>query len=450
MAAIDPVSPLHPTAASAVADEVAAPARLEGLSRILRGVGAAALIAAASSFLLQHWDSGGDVWRYYALLAHTGLLGALGFVWGLRANDAKGARTFLALAAGLVPAHFCILGGLVYSQLSWDGALTPVARYATWIAPDGPSALFAVALTLVALGAVTALAFVALARTRAAAFGALYLLGNALLLVPTRDPSVVALLAGASMAALVGFEVRAARRDPALRTLEGSFVRGMVWAPPLILLVRSALHYDLSALYGAVASGAVAFGTTALAGERRIPDPLRAALRGVALSAVGLSSLFATLAAASTSHLPESALLPLGGLLFAAIATGLSLGAGRQAWGMAYRRAAAWVLLAAMAADLWMFPGVVAAVACLLTSIAALSYGFLGRRRAIFLAGAAGAALSLATHLRAAIDLYAFSHWGSLALVGVAVILAATWVERRGAAFAEGFHAWRERLAAWE
>ena len=143
----------------AVIDTVPAPdaqappsQRFEGLSRLLRGVGALALLAAASSFLLQHWESGGDVWRYYALLAHTGLLGVLGFAWGLRAGDAKGARTFLALAAGLVPAHFSILGGLVYSQFSLDGPLAAVASYATWVAPDATTATLAVAATAVALG----------------------------------------------------------------------------------------------------------------------------------------------------------------------------------------------------------------------------------------------------------------------------------------------------------
>jgi hypothetical protein len=438
-----------PRAAARTGDD-AATSRLEGLSRILRGVGAAALVAAASSFLLQHWDSGGDVWRYYALLAHTGLLGALGFAWGLRADDAKGARTFLALAAGLVPAHFCILGGLVYSRFSWDGALTPVARYATWVAPDGGSALLAVAATLAVLGGVTALAFVALGRARALAMGALYLVANALLLVPTRDPSVVAALAGTAVAALAVFELRVARRETTLRTLEGGFVRSMLWAPPALLLIRNALHYDLSSLYGAVACGTLALGTTAAASVDRLWPAPRAALRGAALACIGLASVFATDALDTGLHLPNSALLPLGGMLFASVATGISLGSRGEPWAIGYRRIAAWVLLGAMALDLYGFPGVVAAVACLVTSTVALSYGFLTRRRAIFLAGVAGAALSLLCHLRAAIDIYALSNWGSLAFVGIAVILVATLVEKRGAALAAGFAAWRERMAAWE
>jgi hypothetical protein len=431
-------------------EALAAPERLEGLSRLLRGMGALALLAAASSFLLQHWESGGDVWRYYALLAHTGLLGALGFAWGLRANDAKGARTFLALAAGLVPAHFCILGGLVYSQLSFDAQAVGVARYATWVAPDAASALLAVGLSLAALGVVTAVAFVALARSRAALLGAAYLAGNALLLVPTRDPSSVAALVGVQLAGLAALEFLVARREPRLRTLEGGFVRAMVWAPAALMLVRSVLHYDLSALLCAVASAAVALLATALAGEARVPQPLRAALRGVALVAIGGASLFATVGVGDTDLLPESALLPIGGLLFAGVATAVSLAETAARWSLAYRRVGVGVLIAALALDLCLFQDVVAAFTCLVGSIATLSYGFVSRQRVILLAGAAGAALALLTHLRAAIELYAFAHWGSLALLGVAVILAAAIVERRGAALAAAFAVWRARLLAWE
>ena len=62
----------------------------------------------------------------------------------------------------------------------------------------------------------------------------------------------------------------------------------------------------------------------------------------------------------------------------------------------------------------------------------------------------AGGALALVTHLRAAIDIYAFANWGSLALLGVAVILAAAVVERRGTLWAERLQSWRTRLADWE
>lgn len=424
--------------------------RLEGLPRLLRGVGALALLAAASSFLLQNWESGGDVGRYYALLAHTALLGGLGFVWGLRTDDAKGARTFLALAAGLVPAHFCILGGLVYSQFSWDGPLAAVASYATWVAPGPGSALVAAAASTLVLGGVTAVAFVALARARAGLLGAAYLVGNALLLVPTRDPSWVAAMVGLYGAALVAIDWRWLRSDGRLRTLEGSFVRGMLCATPLLMLARSALHYELSALYYAVTSAAIALASFALAEERRTPTALQNLLRGVSLAAIASSSACATVALSEAAGLAASVALPLAGVLFAALVTGLSLFAGEARWGEVYRRAGALGLLGTTALDLMLFPGVVSSLAGLSAAIATLSYGFVTARRGIFLIGVAGALLATATHVRAAINLYAVSHWGSLALLGILVILMATAVERHGSELGEWLGRQRRRLGAGE
>ncbi len=96
-------------------------ARVRALTRVLRGLGAGVVAASATTFLFQQWDSGDDLTRYFALLAQSGVLAAIGFFCAVWIRESKSARTFMALAAGMVPALFCILGGLVYSQFSLDG-----------------------------------------------------------------------------------------------------------------------------------------------------------------------------------------------------------------------------------------------------------------------------------------------------------------------------------------
>jgi hypothetical protein len=423
--------------------------KLEGLSRVLRAVGAGVLLASASSFLLQNWATGGDIARYYTLLGHTVALAVLGFVWGLRANDAKGARTFLALAGGLVPANICILGGLVYSQFSWEGGATQVAHYASWVAPSASAALLAVGVSLASLAGVMLLAFLSLARERARILTALYLGVNALMLIPSRDPSLVAVVAGLQLIALGVFEGKVVRVTSSLRTLEGRFVRTMLFAPPVLVLLRSALHYELSAAFVAVATGALAAGSFALALESRIPAVVASALRGLSLASLACSAASLAAAFVETFGLPASVALPVAGTAFGASATGLSLLAGDALWGGLYRRAAAAAVLGTFALDLWVFPGVVSSITCGVASIVTLSYGFLWERRGLFVAGLAGAVLAVLTQLRAAIELYAWSHWGSLALLGVAVVLAATAVERHGEALGERAAFLRRRFNDW-
>jgi len=451
-----PISRLDPIRASEVAthpldEEGAAQRRLRvsALSRILRAIGAGALIASASTFLLQRWESGGDLQRYFTLLAHPLLLCVAGFVCGLRANDGKAARTFLALASALVPVQFCILGGLLYSQFSWDGALLAVPTYASWMAPGPFAALATAGITLVALAPVVGVAFLTLARARALPLTLAYLAANLTLLVPTRDPSVAAGLVALALGGLVAFDSRVGRRDSSLRTLEGTFVRAMLFAPPLLLMLRSALHYELSALFAAVLSGLVSFGLVAIAGVRRLPEGLRDVLPDASLLPTAAACAFVA-GALFDAGIPASLAFPAGVLCFGGMTLWLSLLAGSAAWGARHRRVAMVGTVCGMAADLVIHPGVVASLGCLVTAIAALSYGYLMERRAIFVTGLAAALFGLAFHVRYALGLYAYTRWGSLALLGVAVILAASWLERHWDGLVARSAMFRERFAAWE
>jgi hypothetical protein len=140
----------------------------------------------------------------------------------------------------------------------------------------------------------------------------------------------------------------------------------------------------------------------------------------------------------------------VGSLLYAGAVTGLSLLAGEASWGARFRRSAACVAVGGTGLNLVFFPGAFASIACLVASIATLSYGFLTERKAIFVAGAGGVLFASAHHLRDALSVYAFSHWGSLAILGVIVILAASLLERHWALLVAHAMAFRRRFAGWE
>ncbi|MGB9340271.1 MAG: hypothetical protein WCB63_13570, partial [Polyangiales bacterium] len=69
--------------------------RLQRLFQMLRWCGAAMIIAAAATFLVQSWDQVGDVPRYLTLLGMTALLPALAYVCGIRMQEGKSARVLM-------------------------------------------------------------------------------------------------------------------------------------------------------------------------------------------------------------------------------------------------------------------------------------------------------------------------------------------------------------------
>ncbi len=428
--------------------EAGARARVPRLTRILRTIGAGVLIASASSFLVHQWEAGNDIQRYLALLAHTAVLCAAGFFYGLRIQDSKSARTFLAVAAALVPAHFCILGGLVYSQLSLDGGSAPVAQYATWVAPSPLAALLTVSGALLVLTPVTAISFLALVRPRARELTTAYLGLNLAMLLPTRDPEPVALLVGLGLAVLGFLELRRFRGDPSLRTLEGGFVRAMLVSPVALLLARSVLHYELSWLFHGVLFAAGALLLFVAARELVRAPGFARGLQALAAVLAGGAWLCWTGALEQGMGLPDAAVIPMFVLPYAATLVAMSLFAVTS--GALYRRAAVALAMAGMAFDLALFPSVGASLVCLGLSIGTLAYGYLLERRVLLLTGAAGLAFALVHHVRWAVELYAFSHWGSLALLGGAVIVSASLLERHHDRLIRQVTGLRERFASWE
>src|SRR5689334_21594741 len=103
----------------------------DALTRALRIAGAALVVASASTFMLQHWQSGNDMWRYTMLVGQSLLLAAAAYFVGLTLREGRSARTFLALVLATMPVSFAVLGGLVYSQFHLE-AVAPLPHYATW------------------------------------------------------------------------------------------------------------------------------------------------------------------------------------------------------------------------------------------------------------------------------------------------------------------------------
>lgn len=163
---------------------------MKKLPSLLRILGTTALLVAMYSFLVKGWQSGGDVFRYLLILGHTGAMTAIGLASGHWLKEGKGARLLLTLALVSVAANFAILGAFIFSQTTAASALD-YPGYAAWKVGRLSTALVITAAAMVVLLPVVLLGFRVLSRSMSSKLAALYLISNAALLIPLRDPHLV-------------------------------------------------------------------------------------------------------------------------------------------------------------------------------------------------------------------------------------------------------------------
>ncbi len=422
-------------------------ARVGSIPQLLRWMGGAVLVAAAFVFMIQSWETGDDVGRYYHFLGFTGSLAAVGFFCGLRIGDEKSARTFLGLTAGMVPVHFTVLGAILYSQLPWLSGFTDYPGYAHFSAPDQAVALGTAAIGLLVLAPVCWMAFLTFARPAARGLTAAFLLANATLLVPTRHPDVIGGIALLLVIGMLVFDRRWLASLPALRTLEGRFVRLLMTVPFIVLVARTFNLYDPSMLFFAALFASLAVLLYAVVPNAGPTQAMGRLAQHMSLMPTAAAWWCAMLGVHPVLDFPEAWVLPIACLPMAGFFGLMSLRV--EGGGASVRRLAALVATGGMLVQLLLFPGFGSSLLCLATAIATATYGFGASQRGVLLTGLAALAFGLVYHVRYAFEIYAWSPWGALAVLGIATVLAASVLERhRGALVARVTHL-RGELSSW-
>ena len=106
--------------------------------------------------------------------------------------------------------------------------------------------------------------------------------------------------------------------------------------------------------------------------------------------------------------------------------------------GLIYARLGAGVGIAGVIGQLLSYPSVGASVLCLAVGLATFAYGYYVQQRLVLAAGALGALGGLLFQLKFALELYSWSRWGALAVIGLLTVVAAALLER-----------YQERILAW-
>lgn len=417
-----------------------------GMPRVLRFVGGGLLVAAASTFMVHHWKAGDDIARYLWLVGLTWSVCATGWFCGLRLADGRGARTLLGLVLAIAPVHFAVLGGLLYSQFALDPTPLSVGR-ALWEAPSPFAALLAAGLGVALLWPMCWLSLRVFVRDVASRLATAFVLTNATVLVPLREPSAVAWLVLGAAGIVVYLQQRVFVGSVSLTTGEGRVARALLAVPLAILVGRTLWLYEpTQAFTGAVwlAASVIAFLKTPLLSDS--PEKLSGAQTFAGLTAAYGASLLSS-AFVESAHLDGIARIPAYGLPIACVWLALSYFAIAPA---ALRRSAALALASTAVLTLADVPGTAATLFCILVGLGTLAHGMHLRQLSVAASGALALSVGVIYELQRIIDVELLTHWMTLSALGLALVVGAAYVERHARAWRLRATRLRTELGEWE
>lgn len=402
------------------------------IASLMRVFGGITVIAAMSAFLMQDWAAGNDISRYYMLLSQTGLLALAGFGLSYLLKENKGARVFFGLGLISITVNMATLGALVFSMTQWGSELVHYPGFAKWQAVDIGAILAALAATLAVSAPVAMFSYKVLARRSAQILVGLSLFNNLLLLLPVRESLFVGAVAAAAILIPLYFIHQRMQQDNGLRTPEGWFAIASIFAPAVIIIVRSLWLYPMDELLMLTLSGTAFVGLRFCMTQMEADSLLRNVANALSIAtalmiAAPLASLVNTI---FSGALGDSVAYSIFGASFAALMVDL---AKRNQSASKFAILGVLVLAISHIIPVVFVHSLIAPILSVLAGIAAIAIGrhFISPRTIMLggimiIAGATQQVMDM-------VELINFSSWITLAVTGSGVIIAASLIERHGA-----------------
>ncbi|AEF99700.1 hypothetical protein [Methylomonas methanica] len=211
------------------------------ITRYLRWVGSILIVLSAISFMLQGHADLLPAYRYWIGLGFTLLLCCGGFICAYLFKETKGARIFFGLGAAFLPVQVSQVSAMIYAYWHGQAALQPAYNWLRFI--DVSPAIIGLDFLITAglLVAVNYAGFAMLARKHLPTLLWTSVTANALLLLPVRDGTLIAcIIAGLFM--LLRYSEQRLHHDSSMRLAEGLAARALMSLPLWIIIGRSLLH----------------------------------------------------------------------------------------------------------------------------------------------------------------------------------------------------------------
>lgn len=212
-------------------------------TKLLRTFGGIALISAAFVFLIQGYSGFSPFERFLSFFALLGLNAGAGMFCVYKLQDPKSGRLLLTLMTAGISVLFAQMGAMMYSLFHPTVEAVPKLLRFESLAPVDIG--IALGMTAVCLIPSAVIAFQALMRPKARDLTVAYFGINALLLIPMRNVEAVSMMlfAGCALALWALYEGR--KHLAHFSTIEGRVAHLLLFTPVVILLGRG-YFYDNS------------------------------------------------------------------------------------------------------------------------------------------------------------------------------------------------------------
>lgn len=422
-------------------------AKASTLGAYLRNAGSLMLVLSALAFMLQKWGMIDHISRYFSFLGFTGVMAAAALLCGLGVREGKSARTLFGLVVALTPVHFAQLGGLLFSVFGDIPSGTTYPTYLLWHAESSTAVLATVGAALFALTPILFVGFSTLDRSLAKHLTVASIIANTILLTPTRDPNIIALMSGTALIGVLLYNIKLKGMAKYV-TRESVFARATLFLPVAVVVGRQMTLYSLS-------EGFVAINLLFIAGVLFMVVPKYVGERLGALSqtasslplilgvAIGVASL--DIGAARN----EEWLFMLSfGVPTSLILLMMSFVSNRA--NRSLQTISSLVGLSTTLAAFNFHPGIATSALTLITVVTFFTIAFMMESKSVL--GISGVAGILATsyHVQILLQTFEFNLWITLGSVGVVTIVAASLIERHFTTIVQNLALMRGKIAQWQ
>lgn len=225
------------------------------ITSYLRWVGSILIILSAISFMLQGHAEILPAYRYWIGLGLTLLLCGGGLICANLFKETKGARIFFGLGTAFLPVQVSQVSAMLYAYMHGQAALQPEYSWLQFIDVSPAVISLDFFITAILLVLVSYAGYAILARKHWHTLLWTSVVANALLLLPVRDSGPVALIIAGLFIFLRHSEQRL-HQDSSMRLMEGLAARALMSLPLWIIIGRSLLHpisYPLAIVLSAIA-----------------------------------------------------------------------------------------------------------------------------------------------------------------------------------------------------